>query len=218
MVTFGMSRYGANISNASRHLRERGAGDLQVDGGGMLTEQLDDRLEHLLGQPPVAQREGGDQLGEAVVRTRRHEGSGVGHTVDTRAIDCRPCSRQRARSSAAFGLRVRRAARRSSSGSWLTPSRSSLSATSSRSTPTAASPSHAACACVDIGVDPPGQGAVIDERLDGGVGQRVDRVGADQLVDVQRVGIGGVLRRGAGPQRPLHALRPWRPARPTAGR
>ena len=57
---------------------------------------------------------------------------------------------------------------------------------------------------------------VVAGGLDGRVRHRVDRVGADQLVDVQRVRVGRVLGRGRRPQRPLHvrALRRQRlPAR-----
>ena len=42
-------------------------------------------------------------------------------------------------------------------------------------------------------VDGSSHGSVVFEGLEGVVGQRVHRVGADQLVDVQRVGIVGFL-------------------------
>ena len=47
-------------------------------------------------------------------------------------------------------------------------------------------------------------GAMVGERLERGFGQRVDGVGADQLVDVERVGVRVVLGRRRRPQRPLH--------------
>ncbi len=45
--------------------------------------------------------------------------------------------------------------------------------------------------------------AVIGKRLDGLRRHRVHRVGADQLLDVDHVAIGGVLRRRGRPERPL---------------
>ena len=57
---------------------------------------------------------------------------------------------------------------------------------------------------VGVGVDGPGQRAVVLEGVEGGVGHRVDRVGTDQRVDVEGVGVGRVLGRGRRPQRPLH--------------
>ena len=69
---------------------------------------------------------------------------------------------------------------------------------------------------VDAGIDAPFERAVVGERLDRRVGQRVDRVRSDQLVDVQRVRVGRVLRRRARPQRSLdprpssrQRLPPW---------
>ncbi len=41
------------------------------------------------------------------------------------------------------------------------------------------------------------------KRFERGVRERVDRVATDELVHVQRGGVGGVLRRGRRPQRPL---------------
>ena len=109
----------------------------------------------------------------------------------------------------------------------LTPSRSRVSATSSTSTPTSASAAQSASASSTPSVDGARQRAVVVERLDRGVGQRVDRVRPDQVVDVERVGVGRVLRGRARPQRALHAGAAGRqriPARPgerlarTAGR
>ena len=40
--------------------------------------------------------------------------------------------------------------------------------------------------------------------LEGGGGQGVDGVGADQLLDIENIGVGGILGAGRGPQRPLH--------------
>src|SRR5665647_462774 len=51
---------------------------------------------------------------------------------------------------------------------------------------------HLVCV-LHAGVDGAGQGAVVLEGGDRGLGQGVDGVGADELVDVQGVGIGGVL-------------------------
>ena len=45
---------------------------------------------------------------------------------------------------------------------------------------------------------------VVARGVDGRVGHGVDRVRADQLVDVERVGVLGVLRRRRRPQRTLH--------------
>ena len=55
--------------------------------------------------------------------------------------------------------------------------------------------------------------AVVAERLDRLGRHRVDRVGTDQLLDVEHVPVGGVLGARAGPQRTLHAA----PARAQAG-
>ena len=63
--------------------------------------------------------------------------------------------------------------------------------------------SHRVARVVDVGVDGAGQLAVILERGDGRLGERVDRVGPDQAVDVERVGVGRVLGRGRRPQGPL---------------
>ena len=45
--------------------------------------------------------------------------------------------------------------------------------------------------------------AVVGEGAQRGLGHGVDDVGRDQLLDVEHVGVGGVLGAGAGPQRPL---------------
>ena len=58
---------------------------------------------------------------------------------------------------------------------------------------------------VHVGVDGAGDDAVVGERLQCGVRQGVHGVRADQAVDVQRVGVVGVLRPGGGPQRTLDA-------------
>ena len=57
---------------------------------------------------------------------------------------------------------------------------------------------------VEVGVDGAGQRAVVLERVERGLGHRVDRVRADEGVDVERVGVVGVLGRRRRPQRPLH--------------
>ena len=46
---------------------------------------------------------------------------------------------------------------------------------------------------------------MILEGVDSGLGKGVDRAGSDEVVDVQGVGVGGVLGRRRRPQRPLHA-------------
>ncbi len=58
---------------------------------------------------------------------------------------------------------------------------------------------------LDVGVDAAGDRAVVAEGLQRVVGQGVHRVRADQLVDVERVGVRRVLGRRRRPQRPLHA-------------
>ena len=45
---------------------------------------------------------------------------------------------------------------------------------------------------------------VVFEERDGGLGERVDGVGANQVVDVQRVRIVRILRRCRGPERSLN--------------
>src|SRR5680860_1497752 len=62
---------------------------------------------------------------------------------------------------------------------------------------------HLACA-FHVGVDGAGQPTVVLERGDGCLGERVDRVGSDQAVDVERVGVGSVLGGGRRPERALH--------------
>ena len=101
--------------------------------------------------------------------------------------------------------RAHRAARRSSSGSWRHPRVRAWQRRRRGRCPTSVSPVHTAWASSTIGVDASGEVAVVGKRLDGRVGQGVDGVGTDQLVDVQRVGVGRVLGRRAGPQRPLHS-------------
>jgi hypothetical protein len=59
------------------------------------------------------------------------------------------------------------------------------------------------CGLVDLDVDGAGEGAVVLEGGDGDLREGVDGVGADQAVDVERVGIGGVLGGRRCPQRPL---------------
>ena len=71
------------------------------------------------------------------------------------------------------------------------------------STPAAASRRITVGGLVDFGVDGAGQGAVVGERGDGDLGQGVDRVRADEVIDVAGVGVGRVLGGGGGPQRPL---------------
>src|SRR6266566_9034254 len=61
---------------------------------------------------------------------------------------------------------------------------------------------HLGC-LLHAGVEGAGQAAVVLEGGDGGLGQRVDGVWPDELVDVQGVGVGGVLGGRRGPQRPL---------------
>ena len=68
-----------------------------------------------------------------------------------------------------------------------------------------------------VGVDRAGDGAVVEEGLDRLLRHRVDRVRADELVDVGRVGVGRVLRGRRGPQRSLHPCAPRRRAPPSAG-
>lgn len=46
-----------------------------------------------------------------------------------------------------------------------------------------------------LGVEGAGEGARVLEGGDGGLGQGVDGAGSDETVDVQRVGVAGVLRR-----------------------
>ena len=83
--------------------------------------------------------------------------------------------------------------------------------------PRSARRAHDLLGGVDVGVDAASQRAVVGERLDRRVGQRVDGVRADQLVDVQRSGYRGsssmcwpTAAAGPGPR--------GRPARPTADR
>jgi hypothetical protein len=52
-------------------------------------------------------------------------------------------------------------------------------------------------------VDRAGDATVVLERLDRALRQGVHGVGADQVVDVQRVGVVGVLGRRRSPERPL---------------
>ena len=47
---------------------------------------------------------------------------------------------------------------------------------------------------VDVAVDGAGDGAVVFEGGDGDFREGVDGVGSDEIVDVQRVGVAGVLR------------------------
>ena len=47
--------------------------------------------------------------------------------------------------------------------------------------------------------------AVVGEGVERGLGQRVHRVRRDEVVDVEDVGVGGVLRAGRGPERALDA-------------
>src|SRR5690606_28605702 len=54
-------------------------------------------------------------------------------------------------------------------------------------------------------VERPGDDTVVRERLDGLERHGVDRVGADQFLDVDDVPIGGVLRGCARPEWPLDA-------------
>ena len=96
-----------------------------------------------------------------------------------------------------------------------TPSRSSWSATSSMSTPTSGELGPDGFGLVHVGIDAAGDGAVVDEGVERGVGQGVDGVGTDQLVDIQRVAVGGVLRSGRGPERPLDACPRRARARPS---
>ena len=63
---------------------------------------------------------------------------------------------------------------------------------------------HVVLGRCDVDVDHAGEGAVVLERLQGALRQGVDGVGPDQVVDVQRVGVVGVLGRRRCPQRPLH--------------
>ena len=86
------------------------------------------------------------------------------------------------------------------------------------STPTPASASQTASARLDVGIDAAGERAVVGEGLDGGLGQRVHRVGADQLVDVQRVGVGRVLGRRARPTAAAGRVHPVRRAPPSGAR
>ena len=57
------------------------------------------------------------------------------------------------------------------------------------------------CALVDAARGVP----VVGEREERGLRHRVDGVGGDQLVDVEHIGIGRVLRACRGPERALHA-------------
>ena len=56
----------------------------------------------------------------------------------------------------------------------------------------------------DVAVDRARGRAVVARGVDRRVGHRVDRVRPDQLVDVERVGVGRVLGRRRRPERPLH--------------
>ena len=58
---------------------------------------------------------------------------------------------------------------------------------------------------VGIDVDGTSEGSVVLECRDRVLGQRVDRVVADEVVDVERVGIRGILGGGRCPQRSLGA-------------
>jgi hypothetical protein len=49
----------------------------------------------------------------------------------------------------------------------------------------------------------PGRLTVVGEGAQGGLGHGVDDAGGNQLLDVEDVGVGGVLGTGAGPQRAL---------------
>ena len=87
----------------------------------------------------------------------------------------------------------------------------------SRCRPAPASPSPASARSISssrLGRDL----AVIAERVHGRRRHGVDRVGTDQLLDVEHVAVALVLGAGAGPQQPLRPARPWRAASPSAGR
>ena len=60
--------------------------------------------------------------------------------------------------------------------------------------------------------------AVIGDRAHGGLGHRVDHARRDQVGHVAGIGVGRVLDRGRGPQRPLRPGPGRRAARPTAPR
>ena len=63
------------------------------------------------------------------------------------------------------------------------------------STPTSASAGPDGSASSTSASTVRGERAVVGERFERRVGQRVDRVGTDQLVDVEHVGVVGVLGR-----------------------
>src|SRR5690606_15654801 len=67
----------------------------------------------------------------------------------------------------------------------------------------------------EVAIDRARELAVILEGGERGRGQGVDRIGPDQLVDVERVGIGGIFRAGRRPEHPLRLrLLQGREARP----
>ena len=63
----------------------------------------------------------------------------------------------------------------------------------SKSTPASRSVVHERVGAVDVLVDGARRRGVVARGLERGVGHRVDGVRADQLVDVQRVGVGSFL-------------------------
>ena len=130
MVTFGVSvRVGEHRERVA-HLLQRGGGDLQVERVGVLLDEVDRGVQQLLGVCDARRRR--TALARAARRTKFVGGRRVWRRVTPRqATRAWPPSSSSASSS-------------SSKLFWklATPSRSSLAATSSRSTPTAVIASH----------------------------------------------------------------------------
>ena len=63
----------------------------------------------------------------------------------------------------------------------------------------------AVCASVQTAHEGHRRDAMIAEGIERGRRNGVDGFGSDEVINVDRVGVGGVLRAGARPQRTLHA-------------